>query len=254
MQVIDRFMQRVVQFKTGLIETRAKESGINWYPYDSMSNTVHMCSLLPEEMLTQITDGELGWDVLDVGAADGDLGFFFEAQGCNVEFIDNAATNYNNCDGIKATVKGLDSRARLGFQDIDQRFELERQYDFAIALGLLYHLKNPMAFLTTLALHSQRMILSTRIANHFPDGTPMGDQPIAFFMGALVSNNDPTNFWVFSKSGLEGVLRRCGWVIKSHFVGGAEVSNPVDGDADQRMFVYCERVPNWQDLTRHHHF
>lgn len=253
MQVID-FMQRAVEFKKGLLDVRAEAQGISWYPYDTMSNTVHMCKLLPEEMLAQIAAGELGWSVLDVGAADGDLGLFFEAQGCNVDFIDNVATNFNNCDGIKESIKRLGSRARLGFQDIDQRFELEGQYDFAIAFGLLYHLKNPMAFLTTLAMHSERMILSTRIANHFPDGKPIGDQPIGFFLGALESNNDPTNFWVFTKSGLEGVLRRSGWTVKSSFLAGAEKSEPLRSDADQRMFVYCERVSNWADLDKHHHF
>lgn len=111
-----------------------------------------------------------------------------------------------------------------------------------------------MTFLMGLAEHAERMVLSTRVANCLPDGTRIEHSSMAYLLRCRESNNDPTNYWTFSRTGLETVLQRSGWSIKASYFFGAERSNPVDIDADQRMFVYCERVSNWRDLGRHHDF
>ena len=98
------------------------------------------------------------------------------------------------------------------------------------------------------------MVLSTRVATQLPDGTDVAKASLAYFLSCRESNNDPTNFWVFSPLGLSALLKRSGWILKKSIIVGATPSNPVDPDKDARMFAYCERVPNWDDLWRHHDF
>ncbi|MGI0134651.1 MAG: class I SAM-dependent methyltransferase [Candidatus Micrarchaeaceae archaeon] len=249
----EQLMLQATAFNGELLAIKADKK-VDWYPYGSMGNVQHLCQILPVGVMEQLVAGGLDWRVLDVGAADGDLGYFFESRGSQVDFLDNPPTNYNDCKGIAELRTQLRSNARLVKQDIDRNITLDGQYDFALALGLLYHLRNPMAFLMTLAEHAERMVLSTRVASNLPDGTNIADSSIAYLLRCRESNNDPTNYWIFSRTGLETILRRSGWVVKTSYFFGAEQSNPVDPSADQRMFVYCDRVPNWHDLGKHHDF
>jgi tRNA (mo5U34)-methyltransferase len=251
---IEYFAEMGASFRERLQQIRAGQPDMPWYEYDSMTNVWHLSDLLPAAIMDALVNGK-SWRVLDVGAADGDLGYFFESRGCRIEFLDNPSTNANQCRGIRAIGGALGSSAPLIIQDIDRgSFALTDQYDFAIALGLLYHLRNPMGFLMTLAEHAERMVLSTRIANHLPDGTDIIGHSVAYLLRCRESNNDPTNYWTMSPLGLETMLKRCGWNVIAKKFTGADVSNPVDQNADQRMFVYCERVLNWQDLGKHHDF
>jgi 2-polyprenyl-3-methyl-5-hydroxy-6-metoxy-1,4-benzoquinol methylase len=252
--ISQKLMREASEFDEKLSKIKSETEDTNWYPYRSMSNISHLCNILPAEIMERLVAGTLEWRVLDVGAADGDLGYFFESRGSQIEFLENPPTNYNDCKGIATLRAKLGSGAGLIKQDIDRNITLDRQYDFALALGLLYHLRNPMAFLMTLAEHAERMVLSTRIANHLPDGTNVEQSSVAYLLRCRESNNDPTNYWTFSPAGLETVLRRCGWNMKAKFFTGATRSNPVENDADQRMFVYCDRVENWRDLGKHHDF
>lgn len=249
-----KLMQQATDFEEKLSTIKKGNRDVNWYPYRSMSNVPHLCHILPADIIEQLAANGLAWRVLDIGAADGDLGYFFESRGSRVDFLDNPPTNYNDCKGILALRMQLGSSAELVEQDIDRNINLNGQYDFALALGLLYHLRNPLAFLMTLAEHAERMVLSTRVANHLPDGTEIGQSSVAYLLRCRESNNDPTNYWTFSPTGLETALKRCGWRVKARLFTGAEQSNPVDDAADQRMFVYCERVENWRDLGKHHDF
>jgi hypothetical protein len=139
--------------------------------------------------------------------------------------------------------------------DIDWGFELSRDYDLAIFLGMLYHLRNPALALIRLAQRCRRALISTKVATQLPDGRNIADMPIAYLLDKREANGDPTNYWIFSPAGLERLLRRCGWVVKhAHRVGKVGRSNPVDNDADERMFVFCERVSNYADLDKHHDF
>lgn len=250
----ERLMLLATEFNGKLLLIKGENKDLNWYPYGSMGNVQHLCQILPIEIIERLVAGDLDWRVLDVGAADGDLGYFFESRGSHVDFLDNSPTNYNDCKGIAELRKQLGSTARLIEQDIDRNITLNGQYNFALALGLLYHLRNPMAFLMELAEHAERMVLSTRVARFLPDGTNIEQSSVAYLLRCRESNNDPTNYWTFSPCGLETVLKRSGWTVQAKYLSGNAQSNPVEVDADQRMFVYCERVPNWRDLGKHHDF
>jgi 2-polyprenyl-3-methyl-5-hydroxy-6-metoxy-1,4-benzoquinol methylase len=252
--ISQKLRQEADAFEERLSGIKRSSEGTNWYPYRSMSNISHLCHILPAEIMQRLVAGSFDWRVLDIGAADGDLGYFFESRGSRIDFLENPSTNYNDCKGITTLRAKLGSNAGLVEQDIDRNIVLEGQYDFALALGLLYHLRNPMAFLMALAEHAERMVLSTRVASHLPDGTNIEGASVAYLLRCRESNNDPTNYWTFSPTGLETALKRCGWHMKAKCFTGATRSNPVENDADQRMFVYCERVENWRDLGKHHDF
>lgn len=227
---------------------------VEWYPYDSLHNIDLMPKYFPKDVLRQLETEPLDWRVLDIGAGDGEVGFFFESRGCRVDMLDNPATNFNDCRGIVTYAEATGSSSRLLVRDIDRAFELDGQYDLAFALGLLYHLRNPMNLLLTLAMHAERLALSTRVCRFLPDGTNVEKQPVGYLLRNREANDDPTNYWILTPLGLETMLARCGWIVKGSLLQGASRSNPVENEADQRMFVYAERVPNWRDLGKHHDF
>lgn len=245
---------RAEEFRKKISEIKSENSGFEWYPYDTLANIDYISHVLPQELISELTEGRMDKHVLDIGPADGDLGYFFASRGCHVDFLDNKPTNFNDCKGIKELGKRLDIDSLIIEHDIDRGFTLKGQYDMAIALGILYHLRNPMIMLMELAHHAKHMVLSTRVATHFPDGQDVSGISCAYFLRCRESNNDPTNYWIFTPVGLKALLKRSGWEVDTEYLTGSHPSNPVAQDADARMFVYCHRVPGWRGLYEHHDF
>lgn len=238
-------------FRRHLESVRERVTNLRWYPYSSLNNVSILSHFLPPELELAPREGS----VLDVGAADGDIGFLLQSLGCDVDFLENATTNFNNCDGLRRTASLLSRGDTLIERDIDWGFELERDYDLAIFLGTLYHLRNPALALIRLAQRCRRVLISTKVATHLPNGQRIADSPVAYLLDRREANGDPTNYFIFSPTGLERLVKRCGWVARyAHRVGAVGRSNPVDNEADERMFLFCERVDNYADLHKHHDF
>lgn len=239
------------KFRVRLGEARKRTTDLRWYPYSSLDNVSVLEQFLPRELELAPNGGT----VLDVGAGDGDMGFLFQSLGCRVDFLDNAATNFNDCEGIKRTASLLDTPLSLIQRDMDWGFELDQDYELAIFLGTLYHLRNPALVLIRLAQRCKRALISTRVTSHLPDGQNIERTALAYFLENREANDDSTNYWIFSPAGLERILKRCGWrILHSQRFGAVGRSNPVDNNADERMFAFCERVENYADLTAHHDF
>jgi tRNA (mo5U34)-methyltransferase len=238
-------------FRTRLRAVRKPVSDLRWYPYSILDNISILARFLPPHLEILPAAGS----ILDIGAADGDMGFLFQSLGCDVDFLDNAITNFNDCEGIRRTASLLGQPQTLIERDIDRGLELDRDYDLAIFLGTLYHLRNPALALVRLAQRCRRALISTRVMSQLPDGRNVEATALAYLLDAREANDDPTNYWIFSPVGLERLLKRCGWRVKhAHRVGEVGRSNPVDNSADERMFVFCERVENHADLDKHHEF
>jgi len=250
MQVAD-LVAAVPPFGKRLATLRAPYTDINWYPYNSLDNVYNLNAFLPPA--TELVPDR--GSVLDIGCADGDMGFLFESFGCYVDFLDNAATNFNDCRGVTRTAQLVGHTGRVIERDIDFGFELDRDYDLALFLGTLYHLRNPALALLRLAERCERMLLSTRVMSQLPRqhaGIAVGDAPIGYLLDTLELNRDPTNWWLFSPAALTRLLKRCGWTALASRIAFDE-SVPAD-QRDERMFVHCQRVTNYADLTQHHHF
>jgi hypothetical protein len=68
--------------------------------------------------------------------------------------------------------------------------------------------------------------------------TRIEDEPVAYLLGARETNNDPTNYWIFSQTGLLRLLERSGWMVMGYRRAGCQSeSDPVRAEADERAFV-----------------
>lgn len=211
-----------------------------WYPYDSLSNFVHFERLLQGENRSAF-EKLRNRTIADIGAADGDMAFFFESLGNRVDVIDHAPTNFNGLRGVNRLRTHLDSTVSVHDVDLDNRFRLPREhYDVAFFLGILYHLKNPFTIMESLAARVDTCFLSTKVTK-FAGSPPrlLEELPVAYLLGADEANNDPTNFWVFTNSGLRRLLDRTGWdVLEYTTVGNTVNSDPATPAGDERAFCY----------------
>lgn len=233
--------ERALAFREDLLVRKDEiaPTDFGWYPYDTMANILHLDALLSGPQRT-VFDTIAGGRIADVGAADGDFGLFLEGElGCSVDIVDHAPTNFNGLRGARRLVEELGSAAEVHEIDLDSQFDLPAErYRAVFFLGLLYHLKNPFYVLEALAKRADLCFLSTRVARLTPDGTPVRDQPVAYLLDPAEANNDATNFWILSETGLRRLFDRTGWdVVDFVTVGCQEGSNPRDQDKDERAFA-----------------
>jgi hypothetical protein len=227
-----RFRRKFEQAKV-----EAAAPGFAWYPYDSFPN------LFPLERLGRTAGLDIqsmagAGPVLDIGAADGALSFYFESLGFPVHAIDHAGANMNRMEGIRLLRERLRSNVQVMDVDMDSQFGLDSQYGLALFLGTLYHLKNPFFALEKLAHHAQFCFVSTRVARRSPDGTTRLDQaPVAYLLDENQCNADSTNYWVFSPLCLSLLFERTGWTVKAMITSGNPDSDPASPDHDERAFA-----------------
>lgn len=253
-------LEETTDFEQRLRKIKDDDQVINWYPYNSMHNFQIMGKNFRgagQEAFDAIGDGTR---LADIGAADGDTAFFFETKGAQVTIIDNRSTNYNDCDGIRRMKAHLNSGVRLREIDLDFVNHIPGQYDFAIFLGILYHLRNPMQVLTALAECAPRMVVSTGIFSRLTTGEDVQDHELSALIPTRAVNDDPTNYWVHTPANLRTLLKRSGWQVIDEFrtgdIGKATPMGAIEEGRvmDERMFCYCERNSNWADIRLHHDF
>ena len=221
----------------------AIDPNFQWYPYGSLNNFVHLKPLFAQFPLPQLLGDR---PALDIGAADGDLAFFLERLGHAVEVIDHAPTNFNGLRGARLLADRLNSAVVIHDVDLDSYFALpSTRYDLVFFLGILYHLKNPFLVLESLSKVTKYLLLSTRIARFTPWAEPIRHLPVAYLLDPTEANNDSTNYWIFSETGLLRLFDRSGWDVLAHrSVGDTESSDPARPDHDERCFaLLASRAP-----------
>jgi tRNA (mo5U34)-methyltransferase len=221
------------------IKKRLSVSDFGWYPYGTMT-TLPVISDLLAPVYAEVSSAVSRSPVADIGCGDGDLAMFFSQLGCEVDAIDHAEGNFNQLRGVKLLAQELSSPARIHDMDLDGQFALPRRdYGLALFLGTLYHLKNPFYVLETLATYTDWCILSTRIAQVTPSKrTRIEEESVAYLLAPRESNNDPTNYWIFSFAGLLKLLERTGWIVMGQTRLGCSVnSDPMHADADERAYI-----------------
>jgi hypothetical protein len=219
------FEQRILDIKR-----RVFPEPFDWYRFDSFANLTQFEKLI-QGGLQSLVEAAGDEPVADIGVADGDLAFLFESLGCAVTAIDWPGTNANQMRGLEVLRRELGSRVRILEIDLDDQFRLDgERFGLVLALGLIYHLKNPFYFAEKLAMHSRRAVFSTRI---LPRGTT--SDAIARLTASREFEDDPTNFWFFSEAGLERLLDRAGWEITAKNVTGDGVDDRCFCLAESRM-------------------
>ena len=252
---IKEIKDQALEFKRTLDKRKAalaSTQSFSWYPYGTLDNFVTLDALLTgkhRSLLDLIGDQP----TVDIGCADGDLAFFLETLGCQVQVIDYAPTNYNGLQGVRLLKSALSSSVEIHEVDLDAQFSLpEQTYSLAFFLGILYHLKNPYYALEALAKSARYCLISTRIAKynlrasgtkrHFlkfksSQPTSLMNIPVAYLLDEQELNNDSTNFWIFSDAGLRRILKRTGWNICDYMtVGNITHSDPASAEGDERAF------------------
>jgi hypothetical protein len=221
-----------------------------WYPYGTLNNFHLLSHLLTGDnrtFLSRIGDGL----IVDIGAADGDVAFFLESLGYRTHVADFPPTNFNGCRGVRLLKQARNSNVEILEVDLDTQFQLPAErYELAFFLGILYHLKNPYLALESLAKRARHAFISTRITRfNVAQGAEgkdvnrtrieLKDAPVAYLVAADETNNDATNFWMFSEAGLRRILHRCGWdVLDFMTVGNTKTSDPATSAGDERAFCY----------------
>jgi len=197
------FEQRVIE-----VRQRVRPEPFDWYRFDSFASLTHFDALLPGGLraLLQLAAKE---PVADIGTGDGDMALLFASLGCNVTAMDWPGVNANQMVGVRLMKQELGSGIEIREVDLDDQFRLDgERYGLVLALGLLYHLKNPFYFLERLGWHARYCVLSTVVLPR------RQKEPIARLVADREFYNDPTNFWYFSRAGMERLLDRCGWDIR----------------------------------------
>ena len=194
----------MIEFRQKLARLKTKQA-FEWYRYDSLANWTYIQKLIPELPKDK--------PILDIGAADGDLAFFLESLGYQVTAIDYPPTNHNHMAGIRYLKEALNSNVEILQMDIDTQFTLpKREYGFALILGALYHLKNPMYLLETVSKRAKQAIVSTRITRRFPNvSDDLQQVTAAYLLTNTELNEDDSNYWIFTEAGLRQMLKRTNW-------------------------------------------
>jgi len=240
METLTPIARDALEFKKRLVTAKEQlEPPSFWYPYDTLANFVHLGKLDTDDRVT--LEKLRGLTIADVGAADGDMAFYLESLGNEVDIVDHAPTNFNGLRGAARMKEHLGSSVTINDVDLDDLMTLPRErYDVVFFLGILYHLKNPFNIMERLARRAGTCFLSTKVAKYA--GSPpsrISSLPVAYLLGPHESNNDPTNFWVFSDAGLKRLLDRAGWDVVSYTtVGDVLASDPAAPQHDERAFCY----------------
>ncbi len=124
-----------------------------------------------------------GMRVLELGPLDGGHTYMLHAAGAaQIDAIEANRLAFLRCLVMKE-VTGLD-RARFHLGDFTRGFgPLEGRWDMIVASGMLYHLRDPLSLIETLAERTDTLYLWTHVVD--PLGMPPGDPRLGPFTGKV---------------------------------------------------------------------
>jgi len=136
--------------------------------------------------------------------------------------------------------------------DLNGAFRLPRPfYNAVFFMGALYHLKNPLTVLEELAKCCTYLVLTTRVTRYAADRrSDIGSLPVAYLVDRHETNNDSTNYWIFTPAGLRRVLKRANWRVSAMMTRGAAVSDPVSPGGDERAYCFLRSAHYPIDFLR----
>ena len=107
-----------------------------------------------------------GKNILELGAAHGDIGFEFAKLGAQVTFSDIRFSNLNDINN-KFEVYGF--KPLLHQLDQEKPYDLNKTFDLVLHLSVLYHLKNWKQDLVCSLSHGKILILETIVDHVKPE-------------------------------------------------------------------------------------
>ena len=178
-------------------------SGATLYPHDIISNNFPIIvELLQASGSSDFLREKDIETVLDVGGANGDLSFVFAEAGFETTLLD-LSISYERSPLVASLINlQLGANVRVVDLSVDRYFNYSdlmkytvnsgqflhdshsEVFDLVICFGLLYHLKNPFAFLESVSKICRYCILGTWLMSYLPDNmTRVRDAPLTYFLG-----------------------------------------------------------------------
>lgn len=172
--------------------------------------------------------------IADIGCGNGELSFLLSQIGYKVTAVDYSCGYSQQPYIVKRLAKELDIPIALVDFSVDRCFSMTdlksscisneasslpanlQKFDLTISLGLLYHLKNPFAFVESLSNLTRHCVIHTWVFTHLPPAMAESTAPsLAYLLDAEELNDDASNYWIFNDTGVTRLFRRCGFEVIS---------------------------------------
>lgn len=198
------------------------------YPYDTLgANLQPVVTLLRHAGWLDSLSAARTPKIIDIGCANGELSFALAIANSEVTALDFSfkhdqapfiVSRIAGWESIPLSVVDLSVDGYFSMADIHDRVVKGSapvgdflKYDLAISVGLLYHLRNPIAFLESLKGLAYRILVGTHTMTHTPGfRTRIDAEPLAYLVESGELNHDPTNFWIFTPASFKRLARRAG--------------------------------------------
>lgn len=210
-----------------------KAAGVPTHPHDSLGVNLPQFLELFEKSGSADFLGENGIErVLDIGGANGDIALVFALSGYEASVSDLTLSWARGPLVASLLNAELNANLRVIDLDVDRHFDyadLEKNtvntgqynhpnerpgFDLITCTGLLYHLKNPFAFLESVRKLTRYAIIGTQIMNYFPHREErIDDTGLVYLLDRAELNDDPTNFWIFTNNAFHRLARLCGFRV-----------------------------------------
>jgi hypothetical protein len=240
--------QRASLFEAVRQDNDFQRADISLYDFDSLENIERILSLLDDQSLAYLDDMP-NKTMIDIGCANGDVGFVFEETGFSIALLDKSHVAEGQGSLVRQNAplvasiiaKNKGSRAVVFDQDIDDGFDPEQviarftrshegsahfeRFGLGVMVGLLYHLKNPYSAIEKVGQLCDHLIVGTWVADCLPDRRKIiKDEQIVFLLNDRQLAADPTNYWIFTPRSLRVLVERCGWQVLAEQL----VTNPME--------------------------
>lgn len=238
-----------------------KQGGII-YPYDTTgANLDPMFEIFEKSGFISKIDGGDIKTICDIGCANGELAFSCAESGFDVSAIDFSykhdrapyvASRISSFGEWNVAIMDMSVDRHFSFDDLlaarlstsSAQLPQEGYFDLSVCLGLIYHLKNPFAFLESLSKITKYALVGTHIVTHTPNLEYRIDgMPLAYLVDSEELNNDPTNFWLMTDQAFQRLARRSGFtVIDSLLISNnpLNIAVPNRTDLGTRQFLLLE--------------
>ena len=224
-----------------------ERANITLYPYDPLENLPAILRLVDDRIAARLDASNR--TMIDIGCANGDLGFAFEEAGFSVALLDRshvaeaAGSQVQQDAPLVASLmaRQLGSRAVIFNEDVDDGFDPDRvlegfarsfvgdppfeRFALGVMVGVLYHLKNPYAAIEKLRRLCDHLVVGTWVMDCLPKRWRMvADDQVVFLLGDRQLADDPSNYWIFTPRSFRVLVERSGWrVVAEHVVTKDEV-------------------------------
>jgi hypothetical protein len=228
---------------------------ITLYDFDSLDNVEAIVRLFDERSAAHL-DRITNRTMIDIGCANGELGFAFEEAGFSVALLDKSLVSAVEGSPVRQDApliasiiaRNKSSRAVIFDENIDVGFDPSRviegfarahpgeetfeRFGLGVMLGVLYHLKNPYSVVEALRQLCDHLVIGTWVADCLPENKQriIEDEQVVYLLKDRQLSVDPTNFWIFTPRSFRVMAERCGWRVLSEH----SMTNPLPDGAEPR--------------------